>query len=113
MSMVITCLLCTILATLVGLEEEVKFNLLPLHWRNCCNEGVFDNTYVHFGKLSQFTKVLSGKKRRDLVRGVLFHMYDHGYMVPLAILSVPTWELASLHHWKCFNLEGSRNICPN
>ena len=24
------------------------------------------------------TKVLSGKKRRDLVRGVLFHIYDTG-----------------------------------
>lgn len=33
-------------------------------------------TLVNWADL--LTKVLSGKKRRDLVRGVLFHIYDHG-----------------------------------
>ena len=33
-------------------------------------------TLVNWADL--LTKVLSSKKRRDLVRGVLFHIYDHG-----------------------------------
>ena len=33
-------------------------------------------TLVNWADL--LTKVLSGKKKRDLVRGVLFHTYDHG-----------------------------------
>ena len=33
-------------------------------------------TLVNWADL--LTKVLSGKKRRNLVQGVLFHIYDHG-----------------------------------
>ena len=33
-------------------------------------------TLVNWADL--LTKVLSGKKRRDLIQGVLFHIYDHG-----------------------------------